>query len=99
MKMRQRLTSAARCAIKMRSQEENRQEAIKKLQSDLQNGPYHCFGIHDNCSADFCTSTRSMQNQECASSDVRAGECEDMNEDEDTLSDIAANQVWDSIYV
>ena len=40
-----------------------------------------------------------MQNQECASSDVRAGECEDMNEDEDTLSDIAANQVWDSIYV
>jgi len=98
-KMRQRLTSAARCAIKMRSQEENRQEAIKKLQSDLQNGPYHCFGIHDNCSANFCTSTKSMQNQECASSDVRAGECEDMNEDEDTLSDIAANQVWDSIYV
>ena len=30
-KMRQRLTSAARCTIKMRSQEENHQEAIKKL--------------------------------------------------------------------
>jgi len=31
-KMRQKLTSAARCAIKMHSQEENCQEAIKKLQ-------------------------------------------------------------------
>ena len=77
----------------MRSQEENRKEAIKKLQSDLQNGPYHCFGIHDNCSTDFCTITRSMQNQECTSSDVRAGEYEELNEDEDTLPEIAANQV------
>ena len=92
-KMRQRLTTAARCAIKMRSQEENRKEAIKKLQSDLQNGPYHCFGIHDNCSTDFCTSARSMQNQECTSGDVRAGECEELNEDDDTLPEIAANQV------
>ena len=78
-KMQQRLASAAHCASKMRSHEQNRNEAIKKLQSDLQNGPYHCFRIHDNCSTDFCTSTRSMQNQECASSNVRAGE------DEDTL--------------
>ena len=83
--MRQRLTSAACCAIKMCSQEENRKEAIKKLQSDLQNGPYHCFGIHDNCSTDFRTNTRSMQNQECTSSDFRAGECEELNEDEDAL--------------
>lgn len=47
-KMRQRLTSAARCAIKMRSKEPNRKEAIRKLQADLRNGPLHCFGIHDN---------------------------------------------------
>ena len=78
----------------MRSQEENCKEAIKKLQSDLQNGPYHCFGIHENCSTDFCSSTRSTQNQECTSSGVRAGECEELNEDENTLPNIAANQVW-----
>ena len=93
--MRQKLTSAARCAIKMRSQEQNRKEAIKKLQSDLQNGPYHCFGIHDNCSTDFCSSAKSTQNQGCTSSGVRAGESEELNEDEDTLPNIAANQVWD----
>ena len=42
-KMRCRLTSAARCAIKMRSQELDRSKAVKKLQHDLQNGPFHCF--------------------------------------------------------
>ena len=89
----QRLTSAARCAIKMRSQEENRKEAIKKLQSDQQKGPYRCFGIHDNCSTNFCTSARSMRNQKCTSGDVRAGECEELNEDDDTLPEIAAKQV------
>lgn len=47
----------------------------------------------------FAPVLEAMQNQESARSDVRACECEDMNEDEDTLSDIASNQVWDSIYV
>lgn len=54
-RMRKRLTSAARCAIKMRSKECDRRKAIKLLEHDLRNGPYHCFGIHDKCSADFCT--------------------------------------------
>ena len=57
-KMKQRLTSAARCAIKMRSSEMDRAQAIKKLQADLKNGPYHCFGMHENCSADFCTTVK-----------------------------------------
>ena len=55
MKMRKRLTSAARCAIKMRSKEVDRKKAVKLLEHDLRNGPYHCFGIHDQCSSDFCT--------------------------------------------
>ena len=44
--MRCRLTSAARCAIKMRSKEPDKKKAVKLLQHDLQNGPYHCFGHH-----------------------------------------------------
>ena len=39
MKMRQRLVSGARCAIKMRSKEPDRKKAIKLLERDLINGP------------------------------------------------------------
>ena len=60
LKMRQRLTSAARCAIKMRSKEPDRKKAVKLLEQDLKNGPYHCFGHHENCSPDFCTTVRNV---------------------------------------
>ena len=56
--MRKRLTAAAHCAIKMRSEEPNKSRAVQLLWEDLQNGPLHCFGIHDNCSTDYCTATR-----------------------------------------
>ncbi len=52
--MRKKLTKAARCAIKMRSKEENKTTAIKLLQEDLHNGPLHCFGMHSNCRPDYC---------------------------------------------
>ena len=52
--MRKRLTKAARCAIKNRSAERDRKQAIQQLRRDLSNGPSHCFGIHDKCSADYC---------------------------------------------
>ena len=55
--MRKRLTAAAHCAIKMRSEEPNKSRAVQLLWEDLQNGPLHCFGIHDNCSTDYCTAT------------------------------------------
>lgn len=67
-KMRKRLTSAARCAIKMRSQESNRAAAIKLLAKDLINGPLHCFGHHSKCSADFCRTVQNKQQQQSASS-------------------------------
>ncbi len=54
LKMRKKLTSAARCAIKMRSAESDRAKAVKLLERDLINGPRHCFGYHSNCSSDFC---------------------------------------------
>ena len=60
-KMRKRLTSAARCAIKMRSQEPNRNVAARLLEHDLLNGPFHCFGYHNKCSPDFCSTARENQ--------------------------------------
>ena len=58
LKMRRRLVSAARCAIKMRSSELDRQLGIKLLKRDLTNGPNHCFGNHNFCSPDFYTTAR-----------------------------------------
>ena len=60
-KMRHHLTSAAQCAIKMRSQEADVAGAIKNLEKDLRNGPLHCFGIHTKCSADFCKTARQSE--------------------------------------
>lgn len=60
--MRKRLTKAARCAIKMRSTEANRREAVKLLREDLCNGPFHCFGDHRNCSKDYCKVVREQEN-------------------------------------
>lgn len=60
-KMRQKLVSAARCAIRMRSLETDAKEALVQLRKDLLNGPHHCFGIHTNCSTDFCTIARDRQ--------------------------------------
>ena len=57
-KMRCRLTSAARCAIKMRSKEPDIKKAVKLLEQDLKNGPYHCFGLHEKCSTDLCLSAK-----------------------------------------
>ena len=56
--MRQRLTSAARCAIRMRSQESDKVKGVKQLQRDLQNGPFHCFDQHEKCSPDFCKTAK-----------------------------------------
>ena len=58
LKMRKRLVSAARCAIRMRSKDPNRKKAVKLLERDLLNGPRHCFGIHDGCSSDFCSAAK-----------------------------------------
>ena len=59
--MRKRLTTAARCAIKMRSTESDAKRATELLRQDLINGPRHCFGIHSGCSTDYCKVVRSAQ--------------------------------------
>ena len=61
--MRKRLVSAARSAIRMRSKETDRKKALASLKHDLQNGPLHCFGFHQHCSADFCTTAQKQAQQ------------------------------------
>ena len=62
-KMRRCLVSAARSAIRMRSVEDDKREALQKLKHDLQNGPLHCFCCHDNCNPDFCKSAKEKIKQ------------------------------------
>lgn len=92
-KMRQRLTSAARCAIKMHSKEANQKDAIKKLQRDLQNGPFHCFGMHTNCSSDFCNTVREKQQQNEMVDNHGSTEDESL----DDIPQIAVDQVMLSV--
>ncbi len=58
-KMTRRLVSAARYAIKMRSKEPDRRLGVKLLRADLKNGPNHCFGNHQLCNPDFCSSAKN----------------------------------------
>ena len=58
--MRRRLVSAARCAIRMRSKHEDRKVGVRLLRQDLVNGPNHCFGNHQKCSPDFCSTAKEQ---------------------------------------
>ena len=82
--------SSARCAIKMRSKEPDRQKALKLLKEDLLNGPRHCFGLHKLCSAEFCTIAKEQQaTTSSPSSEERSGESTadvDNDEDDDDLA-------------
>ena len=85
LKMRQRLVSAAHCAIKMRSSELDRQLGIKLLKRDLTNGSDHCFGNHNFCSPDFCTTARDRLSHGDSSLTQDTAEAveNDVSEDED----------------
>ena len=52
--MRLRLTRDARCAIIMRSKEDDKVKAAILLQEDILNCPMHCFGIHHKCRPEYC---------------------------------------------
>ncbi len=86
MKMRRRLVNAARCAIKMRSCEKDRQLAESMLKRDLTNGPNHCFGNHDNCSPDFCTTARERLSRDDSHQAQDTPEpVEDIDDDNDDI--------------
>ncbi|XP_050390274.1 uncharacterized protein LOC126809647 [Patella vulgata] len=60
--VRVRLVSAVRCAIRMRSEDLDRQSAARKLAHDIQNSVFHVFGQHNNCS-EFCKRIQNDQQQ------------------------------------
>ena len=68
--IRQKLVSAACCAIRMRSKETDTREAVVKLNKDLLNWPSHCFSIHTHCSTDFCSVAQQSMQQSAMSSNV-----------------------------
>ncbi len=61
LKIRKKLVSGARFAIRMRSKEPDKSKALTALRSDLANGPAHVFRIHTNCSPDFCTTVQKQR--------------------------------------
>ena len=101
-RMRKRLTTAARCAIKMRSIGTDKKQALELLRQDLRNGPLHCFGIHTHCSTDYCkvaqnahlstTSTSTDAQDDSTSADV-----EEEKEEEEAVARIASQegQFWE----
>lgn len=93
--MRKRLVSAARCAIRMRSREPDRKKAVKLLERDLINGPNHCFGHHDACSSDFCSTVKERQQLKEASSTQEATcDSDDRNDDVDGDDGIVGMYCW-----
>lgn len=84
LKMRKRLVSAARCAIRMRSKEPDRKKAVKLLERDLINGPNHCFGLHDACSSDFCSIAKEQEELQHASAPSRNVDTDDLDDEEDS---------------
>ena len=97
-KMRQRLVSAARCAIKMQSKEPDRAKAIKQLEKDFINGPLHCFGQHDKCGPDFCSTAREkvQQSLPVQETEIAKDECDD-SEVTDDDSDVLRKSTSDLI--
>ena len=94
--MRKQLVSAAGCAIRMRSREPDRKKAVRLLEKDHTNGPNHCFGLHDACSSDFCSTAK--QRQVSASSSASFGEettcdSDDVEEDDDLIGMLGLHDV------
>ena len=84
--MRRRLVSAARCAIKMRSKEVDRKNAVRLLKRDLLNGPNHCFGHHIHCSADFCSTVKNQPQPSTTSVSDDAADHDDDDDDNNNLA-------------
>ena len=83
-KMRKQLTSAARSAIRMRSKEADRNQALRSLERDMINGPLHCFGHHHRCSPDFCTTAKERLQQPSSSSNDREDESNEIHGEDDS---------------
>ena len=84
-RMRRGLTSVAWCAIKMHSQEADTRQAVKFFWKGSHQWSHHCFGYHDNCSPDFCSTPRErMQQMSSLASLTDNNTMEHPNTDDDT---------------
>ena len=90
-----RLVSAVRCAIRMRSKEENKKEATKRLEKDIRNSIYHILGNHQNCS-DFCKAKQKTSERN-PNENVNNNIHEDEEDNEEFGDDImnAQSMLWD----
>ena len=85
---------------KMRSKEKDRAKAIKLLERDLKNGPFHCFGVHDNCSPDFCTNTSGQSTtSDNTSSHSDNGTHDDSDQDDHSLEDDISCKLYIIVYL
>ena len=82
--MRKRLTSAARSAIRMRSKEADRNQALRSLERDMINGPLHCFDHHHRCCPDFCTTAKERLQLPSSSSNDREDESNEIHGEDDS---------------
>jgi hypothetical protein len=79
--IRVRLTSAVRCAIKMRSaQSTDRQTALNNLRHDIKNSVHHIYGNHTQCS-DFCRAKKESAPVDDIVRQGPSGMAEDVAED------------------
>ena len=98
--MRKRLTGAARSAIKMRSSICDKKLAAELLRQDLYNGPLHCFGIHTNCSPDYCRGVQATNGSTNTDTHTEnPAHTSSPQSDETTIITVADNekQVWDDV--
>ena len=86
--------SAARCAIKMRSTELDRKVGVKLLKRDLMNGPNHCFGNHNQCSPDFCSTIRDqLSNTSRLETEAPVESNTDEHENDDNNDDLIGKRI------
>ena len=83
--VRVRITSAVRCAIRMRSAEKDHKKAAKLLQSDIKNSVNHVFGNHSNCSSDFCKKRENSSKNEESENNNENQACEVDNLDQNDI--------------
>jgi hypothetical protein len=84
--IRVRLTTAVRCAIRMRSKEKDRGKATNQLKHDIMNSVHHIYGHHDKCSTDFCKVAQGKL-QQCKDAEKDLNESSHDNVDRDAFEE------------
>ncbi len=71
--IRVRLTTAIRCAIRMRTEDAKKvghHQASLRLRADMANSIWHVLGHHGKCSADFCKAQQQKKSEAAAAGET-----------------------------